>query len=107
MYRKGVTAKQIEHKTMIQKFLHIAIYMLVFTRMDYSSTLVRVFTEGTLSGQLFTLCTQLFTLTIYKVSFHKKKDCGAYVQWGWAIYIDYFLRPHNSRASKLLMLENN
>ena len=31
MYRKGVTAKQIEHKTMIQKFLHIAIYMLVFT----------------------------------------------------------------------------
>ena len=72
MYRKGVTAKQIEHKTMIQKFLHIAIYMLVFTRMDYSTTLVRVFTEGTLSGQLFTLCTQLFTLTIYKVSFHKK-----------------------------------
>ena len=76
MYRKGVTAKQIEHKTVMQKFLHIAaIYMLVFTRMDYSSTLVEYLQKvPCVISYLHTLCTQLFTLTIYKMSFHKKKQ---------------------------------
>ena len=73
MNRKGVTTKQIEHETVMQNFIHIAIYMLVFTQMDCSSTLVEYLQKVPCFVQLYTLCTQLSTLTIYMVSFYTKK----------------------------------
>ena len=99
-------AKQIEHKTMMQ--MSIAIYMLLFTKMDYPSSLIEYLQKvPCVVNYLHFVHSYLHLLFTWCLFIQTKLKLWGLCAMGWAIYKEYFLRLHNCSASKMLSLESS